>query len=263
MFYVFSPLASPASETSLRKSNQAGLGPESKRRRCLTALLFAALCASPAAAAADDTAPPFGSWSVQEIEGEPTDLRLSLDLTNENMVSGSSGCNRYTGSAQVEGERLELGDLASTRMLCPEEVMKVEERFLSAVEKVQAWQSSPEGVQLIDAEGETLLQLVAAAQPGASIIIPVPDAAAVATTVASFNCNGSSVEVEYANAGSVSLALLTIDSEFVVAANVIAASGARYAGGRFIWWTRGVNEASLYEFAVGEEGTVTSCEAVP
>lgn len=67
-----------------------------------------------------------------------------------------------------------------------------------------------------------------------------------------YDCAGESFAVDYINAGPVSLAVFSYDNAPVVSALVLSASGARYAGGRFIWWTKG-NHASLYDLMKGED----------
>ncbi|WP_173933668.1 MliC family protein [Chelativorans sp. Marseille-P2723] len=67
-----------------------------------------------------------------------------------------------------------------------------------------------------------------------------------------YDCGGKPLDVAYINAGPVSLAVLVYEDEPMVAANVIAASGARYASGRFIWWTKG-GDAFLYDVTHGED----------
>lgn len=67
-----------------------------------------------------------------------------------------------------------------------------------------------------------------------------------------YDCDGHAMTVEYYNAGPISLAVFAYEGEPVVASNVLSASGARYAGGRFIWWAKGV-EGSLYDLTLGED----------
>jgi heat shock protein HslJ len=57
------------------------------------------------------------------------------------MVSGSTGCNRFTGPYSVEGDTLELGAIASTRMACVPPADAVEREFLAALERVEHWRS--------------------------------------------------------------------------------------------------------------------------
>jgi len=91
------------------------------------------------------------------------------------------------------------------------------------------------------------------------ITIPLPEGTEVSTVEAAYECAGKRLPVTYINAGSVSLAVLTIDGETVVAANVISASGARYAGSRYVWWTKG-DDADLYDLMQGgEDRPVASC----
>jgi membrane-bound inhibitor of C-type lysozyme len=94
------------------------------------------------------------------------------------------------------------------------------------------------------------------------IVIPVPGAGPADETVA-YSCAGEAVSVRYVNAGPVSLAILTVDGELVVASNVPSASGARYAGGRFVWWSKGA-EAALYDaLAADDAAPLWECVAVP
>lgn len=103
---------------------------------------------------------------------------------------------------------------------------------------------------------------VAATPPAAAqIVIPLPAGIEVRTIVETYDCGGRDVGVTYINAGDIALAVLEIGGETVVAANVISASGARYAGGRFVWWSKG-NRADLYDLtAGGEDAPGESCVA--
>lgn len=52
--------------------------------------------------------------------------------------------------------------------------------------------------------------------------------------------------VEYINAGENHLAVLPLHGQPLIFTNVIAASGARYAAGRYIWWDAGARGVTLY-----------------
>lgn len=93
-----------------------------------------------------------------------------------------------------------------------------------------------------------------AAEVAISISIPVTGDTSVNSTGAIYDCAGRAVKATYINAGEVSLVVLDIDGEAVVASSVVAASGARYAGGRYVWWTKG-DEADLYDLMDGGEDT--------
>ncbi len=61
-------------------------------------------------------------------------------------ISGSSGCNRFTGGYQVKEHSLTINkNLASTRMACPEPKMKLEAKFLSILPGAQQFMLTPKG----------------------------------------------------------------------------------------------------------------------
>lgn len=101
-----------------------------------------------------------------------------------------------------------------------------------------------------------------AAEVSLTLSIPVTGAAGVDSKNLAYECDGRTIAVTYLNAGTVSLAVLDIDGETVVAANVVSGSGARYAGGRHVWWSKG-DAADLYDLMGegGEDTPVASCRA--
>ena len=56
-------------------------------------------------------------------------------------AAGLTGCNRFTAPYTVDGDVLELGLIASTRMACPPPADAVERVYLAALERVTTWQS--------------------------------------------------------------------------------------------------------------------------
>ena len=58
--------------------------------------------------------------------------------------------------------------------------------------------------------------------------------------------------VDFINAAPNFLALVPVDGKMLVFANVIAASGARYASGKYEWWTKGAN-ATLTDLTAGKD----------
>jgi putative lipoprotein len=80
-------------------------------------------------------------WKLTEIDGQPAALgagerELHMVLTSEGArVRGFSGCNRFTGSYELNGDQLRFKALAVTRMAC-REGMEQEQRFLEALRGV-------------------------------------------------------------------------------------------------------------------------------
>lgn len=73
--------------------------------------------------------------------------------------------------------------------------------------------------------------------------------------VMQYDCSaGEPFSVTYINAAPNFLALVPIEGEPepLVFASVVAASGARYAAGQWVWWTKGA-DASLYDATLGDD----------
>lgn len=77
-----------------------------------------------------------------------------------------------------------------------------------------------------------------------------------------YDCSaGEPFSVTYINAAPNFLAVVPVEGEPepLVFAAVVAASGARYAAGQWVWWTKGA-EASLYDVTLGEDAApVLTC----
>lgn len=99
--------------------------------------------------------------------------------------------------------------------------------------------------------------------PATPISPPVPSAtSAVVITLGtagdfqrkavSYGCEGQEapIQVDYLNAAPNYLALIPIDGSTLVFNTVLSASGARYAAGKYVWWTKGP-DASLYDLTQG------------
>ncbi len=48
-------------------------------------------------------------------------------------LSGNGGCNNYNGPYTVDGEKIKIGPLASTKMTCEQAVMDQESAYLAAL----------------------------------------------------------------------------------------------------------------------------------
>ncbi len=91
------------------------------------------------------------------------------------------------------------------------------------------------------------------------ITIELPGDVAVTTNDVLYKCGDKDVAVTYYNAGDISLAKLELDDETVIASSVLSGSGAKYAGGIYIWWSKGA-EANLYNLMDDpEQEKPTSC----
>lgn len=71
-------------------------------------------------------------------------------------ISGMAGCNRFTGTFTTDGERLTIGPLATTRMMCPEPQMRVEDAVLRTLAAAQSWTQSDQTLVIETGTGESL-----------------------------------------------------------------------------------------------------------
>lgn len=71
-------------------------------------------------------------------------------------VSGSAGCNRFTGSFTTHGDRLTIGPLATTRMACTAPQMRIEAAVLRTLAAAQSWTQSEATLVIETGTGESL-----------------------------------------------------------------------------------------------------------
>jgi membrane-bound inhibitor of C-type lysozyme len=92
----------------------------------------------------------------------------------------------------------------------------------------------------------------------ATITIKLPGSGQAQTQTVDYSCAGDKVSATYINAPGNALAVVRIGGATVIMANVLAGSGAKYAGGQYVWWTKG-READLYNLTKGEDAPGTHC----
>ena len=82
--------------------------------------------------------------------------------SEEHRVTGSTGCNRLTGSFTRQDAELSFGQMVTTRMACVHG-METEAAFAAALGEVRAWRIVEDRLELYDADGELLMELEAGA----------------------------------------------------------------------------------------------------
>jgi hypothetical protein len=76
-------------------------------------------------------------------------------------VSGSAGCNRYTGGCTASGSALSVGPLATTMKACPPPASEVEAVYLAALATVASYAQTIDRLTLFDASGAVVIEYVA------------------------------------------------------------------------------------------------------
>ena len=105
-------------------------------------------------------------WKLRILGGERvvvTDYQSEPHLvlrSEDHRVTGSTGCNRLTGSYTRLDAELRFGQLVATRMDCIHG-METEAAFGAALERVRGFEMTVDRLELYDAEGEPLMELEA------------------------------------------------------------------------------------------------------
>jgi len=84
---------------------------------------------------------------------------LTLSFSSDGGVSGSAGCNRYSGKFTADGEKLTIHALASTRKRCsqPPKVMEQEAQFLRALKGSATARMEGDELELRDSHGALMI----------------------------------------------------------------------------------------------------------
>jgi heat shock protein HslJ len=96
-------------------------------------MITAALIATAVPATAGDVAPANGSI-VGDWKTRTLGIKQTATFDKDGRVYGDSGCNRFTGSYTIKGDRIKIGPLASTLKACPQPRMDAEMIFLTKLQ---------------------------------------------------------------------------------------------------------------------------------
>jgi heat shock protein HslJ len=131
--------------------------------------------ASPVAASAAAGSGLEGTlWQLTEYLGPdgtsvPVPAAISASATfAKGIVSGNAGCNDYTGSYTVDGDKLTVGPLAATKKACGPAESAVETVFLTAMGRVATYAVSGTTLELKTAEAKVGLTFSATRPTGLS-----------------------------------------------------------------------------------------------
>jgi putative lipoprotein len=99
-------------------------------------------------------------WRLAELDGNavdaPPESLPTLEVSqSDDSYAGFSGCNRYSGSYELDGTRLKFGTAALTKTVC-EEGMELEARFLEMLGRVGSWHLDSQQVVLGDTDRNTI-----------------------------------------------------------------------------------------------------------
>jgi len=100
----------------------------------------------------------------QAVSSVRAGSRITLEFSADGGLSGSSGCNRFSGPWTLAGGALRVGPLRTTRMACEPEVMQQEAAFLAALQGATVVRREGERLELRTAEGALAATATAASR---------------------------------------------------------------------------------------------------
>jgi heat shock protein HslJ len=100
------------------------------------------------------------TWVVQEMSVDgamtaPIPDAAPFAVFEDGTVAGSSGCNSYNGTYQIDGDSMAIGPLASTLMACTAELLGQETFYFELLAQTDSYEVS--GDQLTLMSGDTVL----------------------------------------------------------------------------------------------------------
>lgn len=100
-----------------------------------------------------------GEWAVTSINGQPVIEGSKVTMQFEDgRVFGAASCNRFMGGyTPGDGLTIELSQMASTMMACPDDLMNQEALFLKTLGDVNSYVIDGETATLRTADGRTVV----------------------------------------------------------------------------------------------------------
>jgi len=132
-------------------------------RRRLTAVTAAALIAGALCCPVQAQAPAVvGDWSVLAIgdEAVAADAGLTVAFTADGSVSGSTGCNSFSGRYEASGAKVTVLPLRMTRRDCPEAAMRREAAMMRALGTTRRIDQRVEGRLALIGDGSAGAELL-------------------------------------------------------------------------------------------------------
>jgi heat shock protein HslJ len=85
--------------------------------------------------------------------------QVTAEFGFDGTLSGTGGCNRYSGGYELDGAQIQIGPLASTMMAClePAGLMEQESAYLKALEGAASYRLEEGKLELLDPAGQVIL----------------------------------------------------------------------------------------------------------
>ena len=145
-------------------------------------------------------------WALTSLAGKAPlkDTGITIQFNTEGTVSGSSGCNQYSGTYTASGSSLTIDTpLASTMMMCAQPVMVQESAYQAALATVKAYTVSGDKLTLYGPNNTEIASYKATSQDLAGTswqVIGYNNGKQAVTSVIA----GTEMDIQFGKDGSVS-----------------------------------------------------------
>lgn len=101
-----------------------------------------------------------GQWILVSLNDKSFSQSNTQDIPmleisgDENIISGSTGCNRLNGQVKVEGDHIRIENITTTRMACRD---NYEKEFLQAIKNINSYRVEENQLMLMHDEEEILI----------------------------------------------------------------------------------------------------------
>src|SRR5687767_3926344 len=105
---------------------------------------------------------PGTTWQLVAVDGDAVvaDAVPTLAFGEPGAVSGSTGCNTFSGEVTIDGNELSIGALVTTRMACADPAANTQEQaFLAAMERVTGYTIDDQGRLVLQGGPELTLEV--------------------------------------------------------------------------------------------------------
>jgi heat shock protein HslJ len=106
-------------------------------------------------------------WALTELMGKPpvSGTGISAEFSSDGKISGSAGCNRYSGTYNVSGNSITISSsMATTMMICDQPVMDQESAYLKALAEAKTFEVKGDTFTLTGADKTSLASYKAQSQ---------------------------------------------------------------------------------------------------
>lgn len=103
------------------------------------------------------------NWRVEHIFKNsqevviPAEHDVTLAFLKDSKIAGETGCNRFFGDFKISENNLELSNIASTRMMCPD--IQFENSFLEVIKSAASYNVNEDKLTLKDSSGNIIVIL--------------------------------------------------------------------------------------------------------